>query len=323
MNVPDTCMSCFLRKAIYKLRQLFPVVNNPPTIVTNLASVIRKSVLRPILTYSSPPCGGYTAGTVINKLHTFRRKEVFRIITKLPESYRNWRLTLAGRNVINKKSGREACETSVRSQWAVESGKLKNQDSTIPSGTDACPPTACLQDNALATAFLNNIGTHLTALGQSSAHLFIITVSIYLSVYLSVCPSVCLSVCLSIYLSIYQSVCLSIYLSIRLSVCLSIICLPIYLSIYLPIHLWLYNPCGSWPIFQFLKSFYTVGKTPWTGDQLVARPLSAHRTAQTQNKRIQTSIPWAGFEPTTPVFERARAVHALDHAATVIGTVSN
>jgi hypothetical protein len=26
-----------------------------------------------------------------------------------------------------------------------------------------------------------------------------------------------------------------------------------------------------------------------------------------------------GFEPTTPVFERAKTVHALDRAATVIG----
>jgi hypothetical protein len=27
-----------------------------------------------------------------------------------------------------------------------------------------------------------------------------------------------------------------------------------------------------------------------------------------------------GFEPTIPVFERAKTVHALDHTATVIGT---
>jgi hypothetical protein len=30
-------------------------------------------------------------------------------------------------------------------------------------------------------------------------------------------------------------------------------------------------------------------------------------------------MPWIGFEPTIPVFERAKAVHALDGAATVIG----
>jgi hypothetical protein len=59
--------------------------------------------------------------------------------------------------------------------------------------------------------------------------------------------------------------------------------------------------------------------SPWTGDQPVARPLSTHRATQTQNKRTQTSMPPMGFEPTIPVFERAKTVHALDHAATVIG----
>jgi hypothetical protein len=54
-------------------------------------------------------------------------------------------------------------------------------------------------------------------------------------------------------------------------------------------------------------------------DQPVARPLPGHRTAQTQNKRSQTSMPQMGFELTIPVFERAKTVHALDCAATVIG----
>jgi hypothetical protein len=30
-------------------------------------------------------------------------------------------------------------------------------------------------------------------------------------------------------------------------------------------------------------------------------------------------MPWVGFEPTIPVFERAKTVHALDRAAIVIG----
>jgi hypothetical protein len=34
-------------------------------------------------------------------------------------------------------------------------------------------------------------------------------------------------------------------------------------------------------------------------------------------------MPWVGFEPTIRVFERAETVHALDLAATVIGTYSN
>jgi hypothetical protein len=73
-------------------------------------------------------------------------------------------------------------------------------------------------------------------------------------------------------------------------------------------------------LFSFLI-FYTVSRTPWTGDQPLARPLPANRTAQTQNKRTQTSMPRVGFEPATPVFERAKTFHALDRAATVIGEV--
>jgi hypothetical protein len=70
--------------------------------------------------------------------------------------------------------------------------------------------------------------------------------------------------------------------------------------------------------FSFLI-VYTVGRTPWTGDQPVAKPLPRHRTTQTQNKRTQTSMPRVGFEPTTPAFERAKTVHALDREVTVIG----
>jgi hypothetical protein len=34
---------------------------------------------------------------------------------------------------------------------------------------------------------------------------------------------------------------------------------------------------------------------------------------------IQTSMPGVGFEPTIPVFEQVKTVHALERAATVIG----
>jgi hypothetical protein len=44
-----------------------------------------------------------------------------------------------------------------------------------------------------------------------------------------------------------------------------------------------------------------------------------HSTAQTQNKRTHTQIPQVEFETTIPVFERAKAVLALDCAATEIG----
>jgi hypothetical protein len=74
---------------------------------------------------------------------------------------------------------------------------------------------------------------------------------------------------------------------------------------------------GPWPPFSFLIPCIG-GRTPWMGDQSVARPLHIHRT-QTKNKRTHISMPRVGLETTTPVFEQAKTVHALDHTATVIG----
>jgi hypothetical protein len=78
----------------------------------------------------------------------------------------------------------------------------------------------------------------------------------------------------------------------------------------------LYGSTALWtltPFFSFLI-LYTVGRTPWMGDQPVARSLPTHRKKQTQNKRIQISMHRMGFEPKTPVFKRAKTVHALDRA---------
>jgi hypothetical protein len=86
--------------------------------------------------------------------------------------------------------------------------------------------------------------------------------------------------------------------------------LPTYLSTYphtyLPVYLWFYSPLlGLGRFFSFLI-FYIVSRTPWTSDQSVAKLLPAYRTEQTQDKRTQTSMPQVGFEPTIPVFERAK-----------------
>jgi hypothetical protein len=76
--------------------------------------------------------------------------------------------------------------------------------------------------------------------------------------------------------------------------------------------------CGSAALvdlgrfFSFLN-LYTVSRTLLAEDQPVERPLP------TQNNRKQTSMPRVGFEPTSPVFEWAKMVHAFDRAATVIG----
>jgi hypothetical protein len=66
---------------------------------------------------------------------------------------------------------------------------------------------------------------------------------------------------------------------------------------------------GHWPLFQFLD-LYTVGRTPWTVDQPVARPLPTQRKTETQKKRTPTFVPLVGFDPTTPVFKREKTVRA-------------
>jgi hypothetical protein len=96
----------------------------------------------------------------------------------------------------------------------------------------------------------------------------------------------------------------------------SSICLSIYLYVCLS-NLWLYSSCGAWPLFHLILN--TVGRTPWTGDQPVARLLPTHRT-ETQNKPTHTFMTRVGFEPTIPVFERAKTFHALDRAATDNGS---
>jgi hypothetical protein len=65
---------------------------------------------------------------------------------------------------------------------------------------------------------------------------------------------------------------------------------------------------------QFLNP-KKVGRTPWMTDQPIANPLPE----QTHNKHKQRSIPWVGFEPMIPVFDRAKAIHVLNRAVTVVG----
>jgi hypothetical protein len=54
---------------------------------------------------------------------------------------------------------------------------------------------------------------------------------------------------------------------------------------------------GPWPLslFKFRNRFYTDGRTPWTSDQPIARPLPTHRTPQTQNKRTHRQ-PFLGWD---------------------------
>jgi hypothetical protein len=60
-----------------------------------------------------------------------------------------------------------------------------------------------------------------------------------------------------------------------------------FLSLSLSLSLSLYGSTALWTLVAFSVSLiqYTVGRTSWTGDQPIARPLPTHRTTQTQNKR--------------------------------------
>jgi hypothetical protein len=64
---------------------------------------------------------------------------------------------------------------------------------------------------------------------------------------------------------------------------------------------------------QFLNLGHSVGLFG-----RVMSPSQGRYLTQAQNKHRQTAMPRVGFEPTIPAFERAKTVHALDCAATVI-----
>jgi hypothetical protein len=74
---------------------------------------------------------------------------------------------------------------------------------------------------------------------------------------------------------------------------------------------------GPWPLISFLIYTQSVGLLE-RGISPILRPLTTRRTTQTQNKRTQISMSRVGFEPTTPVFERAKTVRDLERASTVI-----
>jgi hypothetical protein len=100
------------------------------------------------------------------------------------------------------------------------------------------------------------------------------------------------------------------------------------------------QPLWALAAFQF-PDLFKIGRTPWTRDQLVARPLPKHRTARTQNKHVYTPnihdlsgirihdhsvrasedsscLRPLGYRDRL-ASERAKTVHALDRSATVTG----
>jgi hypothetical protein len=73
-------------------------------------------------------------------------------------------------------------------------------------------------------------------------------------------------------------------------------------------------------IFQF-RDHFTDGRTPWTGDQLVARPLPKHRTTKTENKHTYIPIIHAlcGIQTHNPGFRASEDSTSSDRSATVTG----
>jgi hypothetical protein len=74
---------------------------------------------------------------------------------------------------------------------------------------------------------------------------------------------------------------------------------------------------GSEFIFWNLWIYWTVGRTPWTGDRPDARPLPTHRTTQGRKTRAHIHAS-SGIRTQIPVFERPKTVRASDLSA--IGT---
>jgi hypothetical protein len=72
-----------------------------------------------------------------------------------------------------------------------------------------------------------------------------------------------------------------LYLSIYPSVYLSV-CLPTHPPTYLPTYLSLYNPLLDLGGFFRFLILYTVGRTPWTGDQPDARPIPIQHNTNTE-----------------------------------------
>jgi hypothetical protein len=126
--------------------------------------------------------------------------------------------------------------------------------------------SACVHPSACLSVFFNSRTTWgiftkfdicIKLMEPLQIHIF--QYPIYLSIWLSVC------LCPSVRPSIRSSLRPSIHLSVCLSVCV-----------------WLYSPLLNLGHFFSFLILFTVGRTPMTGDQPVARPPPIHRTTQTE-----------------------------------------
>jgi hypothetical protein len=72
-----------------------------------------------------------------------------------------------------------------------------------------------------------------------------------------------------------------------------------------------------WPLIQFLDPIHS------RQDSLDGGSARRKAATYTQNERTQTSMPLVGLEPTIPASERAKTLHDLYRAVTVIGLFLN
>jgi hypothetical protein len=79
--------------------------------------------------------------------------------------------------------------------------------------------------------------------------------------------------------------------------------------------------CSALTSSSVLLFLYTAGRTPWTGDQPVAKPLPTQRITQTQNKRTHRHpcLEWNSNPRSQRSSERRQFMPYKDRAATVIG----
>jgi hypothetical protein len=119
---------------------------------------------------------------------------------------------------------------------------------------------------------------------------------------------------------IYYDICIvTVYLSVCLSACLPA-CLPSWLPVCLSVYLLFASLVNLDRLFSFLIYTQSVGLLGQGISPSQGRYINTEQ--HKQKKRTQTSTPRVRFEPTIPVFVRAKTVIALDRAAAVIGIVS-
>jgi hypothetical protein len=133
-----THISCILRKANYRLRQMFPILNKSSAVDINLALIIFKSLLRSILTY-------------INKLETFQNK-VLRILTKLPRVTPIVTLHEQTRMSLIRSHTKKLTRNCIKSLQVAKTVRFRNLDNMTPSLKNICAPYPPLLGNPLGTA---------------------------------------------------------------------------------------------------------------------------------------------------------------------------